>query len=152
MDRKNPKLPVAVAALVMAAAVASAGWAGAAGAAPAVKGTHSAPALAACGQADVLKPKTVILACADGGILLKSLKWSHWGPSGASGSGLISWHICTPDCAASNKWGSSTATVKLTDLTEAGASRGWLFELLTAHITGAKTGGLSRTLKFPEKP
>lgn len=135
-------------------AMASAGQAGAVspvGKAVA-RGTHDKPLLVVCQMSSSVKPKSVILACADDGLLLKSLKWSTWGPAGASATGTISWHICQPDCAASDKWGSSSATVQLSDLVDSPSKYGWVLQKLTVHITGAKTGGFGRTLVYPEKP
>lgn len=45
------------------------------------------------------KPDTITLACADGGLLLRSIDWKEWGSEGASGSGIYSENNCQPDCS-----------------------------------------------------
>lgn len=47
----------------------------------------------------VQKPESVTLTCADGGILVRDIKWDTWRASGASGSGIHSVNQCDPDCA-----------------------------------------------------
>ena len=39
------------------------------------------------------------LTCADGGILVREIKWDTWRAYGASGSGIHSVNQCEPDCA-----------------------------------------------------
>ncbi len=51
-----------------------------------------------CGYIDQ-KPEEVTLTCADGGILVREIKWDTWRASGASGSGIHSVNQCEPDCA-----------------------------------------------------
>jgi len=51
-----------------------------------------------CGYIDQ-KPEEVTLTCADGGILVREIKWDIWRASGASGSGIHSVNQCEPDCA-----------------------------------------------------
>lgn len=45
------------------------------------------------------KPDTITLACADGGLLLRSIDWKVWESEGASGSGIYSENNCRPDCS-----------------------------------------------------
>lgn len=66
-------------------------------------------ALAASGSGRVLvpncnkaqyKPKELTLACGDGSNFIRSLKWSSWTRTRASGTGVDEVNDCTPDCAA----------------------------------------------------
>jgi hypothetical protein len=119
---------------------------------PAGLPTQAVPGLKDCGLGKPeVRPKTLIIACADAGIVAEGLTWSVWGASGASATGIITWNTCVPNCAASKKWGKSTATYKLGDVVHT-SKYGWLFEALTVHITGKQTGGMPRVLKYPEKP
>lgn len=45
------------------------------------------------------KPKKIVVACGDGGTWLGKLRWSSWGATSATGSGVFNWNDCTPDCA-----------------------------------------------------
>jgi hypothetical protein len=47
-----------------------------------------------------LKPKKIVVACGDAGIWLSKLKWSSWGATRASGSGVFNWNDCSPTCSA----------------------------------------------------
>lgn len=46
----------------------------------------------------IQKPEEVTLTCADGGILVREIKWDIWRASGSSGSGIHSVNGCKPDC------------------------------------------------------
>ena len=47
----------------------------------------------------VQKPEELIEACGDGGVLVHSIKWNLWEPSGARGIGTFSANQCEPSCA-----------------------------------------------------
>jgi hypothetical protein len=46
-----------------------------------------------------IKPKSVILACADDGILVEKASWTHWGRATATASAALAENDCTPNCA-----------------------------------------------------
>jgi hypothetical protein len=52
-----------------------------------------------CTHAD-FKPKTIILACGDGGAYVQKMTWSQWTTTGANGTGTYTYKTCTPNCAA----------------------------------------------------
>jgi hypothetical protein len=61
------------------------------------------PAVEDCGLgASQVRPKSLVLTCADANDLAKYLRWSSWGPTGAYGRGVDTWNACEPYCAASN--------------------------------------------------
>jgi hypothetical protein len=64
-----------------------------------------------CGK-PTAKPQTIVLACADYGLQLRGLKWSHWGDRRANAKGTIDIHGCDPDCADDNR--TYTYTVEVT--------------------------------------
>jgi len=168
MGVKNPRphrLPVTL-ALGAATTLAAAGaWAGPALAAPAhpgtsspgaspavLMGTKARPGLKNCGLYPVtVKPRTLVLSCADANSQGKDLVWSQWGPTKAAATGVFTWNVCKPNCAASKTWGTSRATYTLSHVART-AKYGWLYEELTVHITGKQTGGFPRTITYPQKP
>jgi hypothetical protein len=109
------------------------------------------PAVEDCGLgASQVRPKSLVLTCADANDLAKDLRWSSWGPTGAYGRGVDTWNACEPYCAASKTWYSTTATFTLTQPVH--TSKGWLFERLTVRITGPTAQKVERVIAFSEAP
>jgi hypothetical protein len=109
------------------------------------------PAVEDCGLgASQVRPKSLVLTCADANDLAKYLRWSSWGPTGAYGRGVDTWNACEPYCAASKTWYSTTATFTLTQPVH--TSKGWLFERLTVRITGPTAQKVERVIAFSEAP
>jgi hypothetical protein len=46
------------------------------------------------------KPSHVVAACADNGLVVNGIQWSHWGQKSAAGSGTAVTNTCHPNCAA----------------------------------------------------
>jgi hypothetical protein len=46
-----------------------------------------------------LKPRSIVLACGDAGLVARKLQWTQWGASQAHGAGLGEEKICNPNCA-----------------------------------------------------
>ena len=108
------------------------------------------PHLEDCGMGkDLLEPKTLVLACADGGSVAESLVWTKWDSTTARAKGVYTWNLCVPYCAASKKWGKTSADFGLGHPVH--TRQGWLFEQLTVHITGANWHE-PRTWTLPENP
>ena len=70
------------------------------------------------GQHAMVRPKSFVLACADGNSAFDKLTWSAWGPGLASAKGTLVQNDCTPYCAAGHfhrypalvvLWGSKAA-------------------------------------------
>jgi len=47
----------------------------------------------------VLRPKQIMLTCADGGMIVTDIKWQTWNTKEAIGSGTYSQNMCEPNCA-----------------------------------------------------
>ncbi|MCU1643075.1 MAG: hypothetical protein JWN03_3350 [Nocardia sp.] len=47
----------------------------------------------------VTRPANLLLACGDGGLWVKNIAWSSWGPDTAEGDGIEYRRVCVPDCA-----------------------------------------------------
>jgi hypothetical protein len=65
-----------------------------------VAAASSTIALPDCNGKPVVKPSSVVLACADAGIVAAHVKWNGWGAAVASGTGVASVNDCSPNCAA----------------------------------------------------
>ena len=65
-----------------------------------------------CGGSPKIKPKTIVLACGDAGVLIRKITWSSWDANGATGTGTLVENVCVPTCAAGNV--STFRGVKLT--------------------------------------
>ncbi|MFD0417026.1 protein kinase [Streptomyces sp. NPDC127108] len=73
-------------------------------------------AIVTCGGKPLSRPAMFVLACGDGGIGLKKLKWSDWGEPTARGTGQGWERVCEPTCA-NGREAAYPATVILTGLT-----------------------------------
>jgi hypothetical protein len=108
------------------------------------------PQLEDCGMGkNLVEPKTLVLACADANSVAESLVWTLWDSTTARAKGVYTWNLCVPYCAASKKWGKTSADFGLGDPVH--TRQGWLFEQLTVHITGSNWHE-PRTWTLPEKP
>ncbi len=58
------------------------------------------------------KPSHVVAACADNGLVVNGIQWSHWGQKKAAGSGTAQTNTCHPNCAAGH-FRNDPATVNL---------------------------------------
>jgi hypothetical protein len=47
----------------------------------------------------VVRPTTVFLTCADGGVSVTNITWSSWGTAAAVGTGTLNIKTCQPNCA-----------------------------------------------------
>ncbi len=54
-----------------------------------------------CSGASVVRPRTLVVSCADANTSLQSIHWATWGAGGASGTTTFAINLCTPYCAAS---------------------------------------------------
>ena len=145
-------LPGAVLAAVVGASPAAASL-GAAGASSRTTGAASVrPAVEVCGEgAAVVRPRSMILTCADDGELAGQLDWARWSRTAASATGVVSWRACRTLCADSRRWDSTSADYTLTDPVRV-AGQGLLFTRLELHVTGATPHGFLRNLAFDEAP
>ncbi|WSQ97417.1 hypothetical protein OG735_04370 [Streptomyces sp. NBC_01210] len=64
-----------------------------------------------CFSNSQIRPGDFLLACGDGNNRLITLRWSHWGPTSAVGSGRDVVNDCQPYCAA-GKFHSYPVTVR----------------------------------------
>ena len=48
---------------------------------------------------EAVKPRSIIITCADANFVLTGLKWSHWRRTSAAGAGSAKINDCKPSCA-----------------------------------------------------
>jgi hypothetical protein len=56
------------------------------------------PVVVNCQQKTQVRPRSIILACADGNAYTGSLSWTAWGSSSALASGTYAFNDCIPNC------------------------------------------------------
>ena len=62
------------------------------------------PALAAstdtaiidCAGKPVSEPTSIVITCADAGVMINKITWSAWNTDGATGTGVLTWNTCLP--------------------------------------------------------
>jgi hypothetical protein len=80
------------------------------------------------GEDALVRPKSITIACADGGIGVKDLVWTSWTQSAAQGRGIVYENNCIPYCAAGT-FSFTPATVTLSTPTQTTA--GLFFSKMT---------------------
>jgi len=85
------------------------------------------------------RPSSVVFACADAGLGAQGLSWTSWTGSGATGSGAVYEHDCTPSCAASTTFDTYPASITLSGLENTAV--GPLFSILTASFRNTGPNG-----------
>ena len=90
------------------------------------------------GQRAMVRPKSFVLACADGNSALQKLAWSTWAPGLASAKGTLVQNDCTPYCAAGH-FHSYPALVVLWGSKAIGHGE-HAYTRLTMILTGARPG------------
>ncbi len=104
------------------------------------------PAVEVCGAGPALvRPGSMVLTCADHGMIAEHLHWSSWSGIRANATGIVTWR------AYANHWDSTTADVTLTDPVHERA-RGILFTRLDLHVTGRTPSRFMRNVAFNETP
>ena len=92
MRTRRPAVMVTAAAVVMAAGVVTA--------APASAVDANDTGIITCLGKEVVRPKQIVVTCADGGVSVGKISWSRWDANSARGTGTLSWNTCLPtDCA-----------------------------------------------------
>lgn len=64
------------------------------------------------GQKPMVRPRFILIACGDGGLVLNNLRWSSWSNAGARATGEAVVNDCTPSCVAGH-FHTYRATVRL---------------------------------------
>jgi hypothetical protein len=143
---------IMAAAPVLTGVLAAVSMASPASAAPLSRAGTAAASLSArtavqvCGEgATLVRPSSIVLTCADHGMIAKHLRWSSWTRTRATATGIVTWR------ADSNHWDSTTANVTLTDAVHEPGKR-ILFTRLDLHMTGRTPPRFIRNVVFNEAP
>jgi hypothetical protein len=144
----------AVAAIIAGMAVPAGLLAGGA-AADAVTAHHlAATRIEVCGTGRAfIRPRSIILTCADHGELATNLHWTSWTAARATAVGEVRWKTATAAVpfASSRHWDHASARITLTrPVAEAGGKV--LFTGARLHVTGNTPRGFLRNLTFDEGP
>ena len=132
-DLRRLVFKLATTALVTTVMVVSGGVAASSSAGPTASPKPTAIAVEDCGLGrNLVRPKTLTVACADANILVTRIAWASWGPTKATASATYTWNTCVPYCAASKTWDRTTAAVTLSDPVR--TSEGVLFEKLSSWM------------------
>lgn len=113
-------------------------------------GTSASPAVENCGTGAALtRPVSLILACADNGMVATQLHWQSWNATQATATSTVTW--LTGTTADASGKGHTTADITLSDPV-AQADGQVLFTELSMHVTGATPDGFIRDNTFGEAP
>ena len=144
--RPRPAARAAVTLAVTAVSLVGPAIAAQAGAWPAP------PAVRICGAGPaVTRPVSMIITCADDGVLAGHLRWSSWTAARATATGMVTWRACSADCAASSRWDHSSVAISLGDPVRERGGR-VLFTRLMLQVTGWAPRGFLRRAAFSEAP
>ena len=84
-------------ARTLAIAAATAGVAlGGLAIAPTAGAAPTATVVINCVGKGVVKPKQIIIACADAGVMVYKISWTSWTDNEAKGTGTLAWNTCLP--------------------------------------------------------
>jgi hypothetical protein len=93
------------------------------------------PPCEAAGVSPVIRPMSLYLACADGGLGVTNVTWTSWGTVAANGMGTLHVNNCIPDCAD----GTSSSYPASISVTSPSSSSGVpIFQDITVVPTGGQ--------------
>ena len=72
-----------------------------------------------CAGKGVVKPTSITITCADGGVTVNKIVWSRWNPASAIGKGELAWNTCLPTNCAGGIGVTYPVTVRLGGLAHA---------------------------------
>jgi len=64
--------------------------------APMASAESSDTAIVNCQGKAQVKPKQIVLSCADANLFVYKITWSKWDANGATGKGTLVWNTCLP--------------------------------------------------------
>ena len=107
----------------------------------------STAGLTDCFNNTVVQPKSLLLACGDGTVTASELVWQGWGQATSTGSGIISYVDCNPDCVnGTQRQAPGTITVGRLQVCPDGRQR---YTRLTYDYNGNQAGPITMTVTCP---
>jgi hypothetical protein len=83
------------------------------------------------------RPDQITATCADAGIVATKIDWRYWGPTMASGTGIVSANDCAPSCAEGSRIDYPTTVVlDRVQVREAGPEFTRMTLIYTDHAPG----------------
>lgn len=76
-----------------------------------------APIIYTCEGHAVVRPSSLVVACADAGMALVGLQWTNWGAATAYATGTLQEKQCIPACASNGNIDTYRASVSVSGLT-----------------------------------
>jgi hypothetical protein len=101
------------------------------------------------GQRALVRPRSFVLACADGNAYLAKLRWTSWTPGLASATGTLVLNDCTPYCAAGHFHSYPAIVVLWGSKAVKGHPGEHCYTKLTAILTGPRPRHVPMTQTFP---
>jgi hypothetical protein len=95
-----------------------------------------------------VRPKGIVIACADGNLGVEKMSWASWGASTATGRGTLYENQCEPNCAEGKF---ATYQVAVTLSTVKSSSQGAWFSELAVTWEGARPSNATPD-RFPLMP
>lgn len=86
------------------------------------KPAPTSPVIRNCVSEPTVKPKTIVLACADANARIDGITWDTWTNDSAFGVGTVQENTCKPDCAR-GKWTARKVTITVHTPVGKGADR-----------------------------
>ena len=91
----------------------------------------------------VVRPRSIVIACADANFYATGLKWTRWDMRGAEATGVGHENDCTPYCAAGH-FHTYRLAVRLDRVARCGSRKELQFTRVTWTFPGAKPPGAQR--------
>ena len=88
--------PVSIARTLTIAAATAGIAAGGLALAPAVTAAAGDTVVINCVGKGEVKPKEIVVTCADAGVMVSKITWTKWNANEAKGSGTLVWNTCLP--------------------------------------------------------
>ena len=118
-----------------------AGAAAAAAPAAGVPGFTGCRSFVSRSAAAVVRPRSIVIACADANFYATGLKWTRWDIRGAEATGVGHENDCTPYCAA-GRFHTYRLAIRLDAVARCGSRKELQFTRMTWTFPGAKPPGV----------
>lgn len=105
----------------------------------------SNPVVIGCLGKGQVKPKQIVMACADFNLYVGKITWSSWGGSTATGKGTLVWNTCVPTDCASGTFLQYPAKITLNKVKSEGGQQVFTGMTLTFGNFGGPAGADSST-------
>ncbi|MGZ4439864.1 MAG: hypothetical protein ACXVZN_05785 [Gaiellaceae bacterium] len=125
---------------LLAVAVVAAAAASPAAPAAAVRGFTGCRSFVSRSAVAVVRPRSIVIACADDNFYVTGLAWTRWDARGADGTGTGHENDCKPYCAAGH-FHTYRLAIRLGGVATCGSRREPQFTCLAWRFVGPKPSG-----------